>query len=145
VAFGGTLHGHLPDLPDLIEHGVPIEGSQTIHRVSAEPGSRLAAVTKSGPLACASHHHQGIDRLGDGLAVTGRTDDGLVEAIERIVPDQEDVNAPWMLGVQWHPEETAGRDPAQQAMFDGLTLLARVRGARAKPGQLEGADRRRSA
>src|SRR5919106_42590 len=54
VAFGGTLHGHLPDLPDLIEHGVPIEGSQTIHQVSPEAGSRLAAMTKSGPLACTS-------------------------------------------------------------------------------------------
>lgn len=141
VAFGGTLHGHLPDLPDLIEHGVPIEGSQTIHHVTPEPGSRLAAVTKSGPLACASHHHQGIDRLGDGLAVTGRTDDGLVEAIERIVPDQEDPNAPWMLGVQWHPEETAASDPAQQTLFDALALAARLRGSRAKPGQAEGRSR----
>jgi putative glutamine amidotransferase len=141
VAYGGTLHGHLPDLPDLLEHGVPIEGSQTIHEVTPERGSRLAAVTKSGPLACASHHHQGIDRLGDGLAVTGRTDDGLIEAIERIVPDQEDVNAPWILGVQWHPEETAARDPAQQSLFDALALVARLRGARAKPGQTEGRTR----
>lgn len=141
VAFGGTLHGHLPDHPDLLEHGVPIEGSQTIHEVTPEPGSRLAAVTKAGPLACASHHHQGIDRLGNGLAVTGRTDDGLIEAIERIVPDQEDVNAPWMLGVQWHPEETAERDPAQQALFDALALLARFRGSRAKPGEPGGRGR----
>jgi putative glutamine amidotransferase len=141
VAFGGTLHGHLPDHPDLLEHGVPIEGSQTIHEVTPEPGSRLAAVTKAGPLACASHHHQGIDRLGNGLAVTGRTDDGLIEAIERIVPDQEDVNAPWMLGVQWHPEETAERDPAQQALFDALALLATHHGARSEAGQIEGRTR----
>jgi putative glutamine amidotransferase len=141
VAFGGTLHGHLPDLPDLLEHGVPIEGSQTIHEVRVEPGSRLAAVTKSGPLAAASHHHQGIDRLGEGLEVTGRTEDGLVEAIERIVPDPEDPNATWMLGVQWHPEETAERDPAQQALFDALALLGRLRGSRAKPGEVEGRSR----
>jgi putative glutamine amidotransferase len=120
VACGGTLHEHLPDVPGLIEHGVPIEGSQTIHEVRAEPGSRLAAVTKAGPLACASHHHQAIDRLGEGLAVTGRTEDGLVEAIERVVLDPEDTTAAWMLGVQWHPEETAERDPAQQALFDAL-------------------------
>lgn len=141
VAFGGSLHGHLPDLPGLLEHGVPIEGSQTIHAVAPEPGSRLAAVTKSGPLACASHHHQGIDRLGEGLAVTGRTDDGLIEAIERIVPDHEDPNATWMVGVQWHPEETAAHDPAQQSLFDALALLARLRGSRAEEGQAEGRTR----
>jgi putative glutamine amidotransferase len=141
VAFGGTLHQHLPDIAGLIEHGVPIEGTQTIHDVSVEPGSRLAAVTKSGPLASASHHHQGVDRIGEGLTVTGRSEDGLVEAIERIVPDQQDERAPWMLGVQWHPEETAESDPAQQSFFDALALLGRLRGSRAKPGQAEGRTR----
>ena len=141
VAFGGTLHQHLPDHAGLIEHGVPLEGTQTIHEVSVEPGSRLAAVTKSGPLACASHHHQGVDRIGDGLTVTGRSGDGLVEAIERIVPDQQDERATWMLGVQWHPEETSEHDPAQQSLFEALSLLGRLRGASAKPGQVEGKTR----
>jgi putative glutamine amidotransferase len=141
VAFGGILHQHLSDVPDLIQHGVPVEGALTIHEVAATPGSRLAAVTKSGPLAAASHHHQGIDRLGDGLAATGRTEDGLVEAIERIVPDQQDPRATWMVGVQWHPEETADHDPAQQSLFDALSLLARLRGSRAKPGAREGRSR----
>ena len=141
VAFGGTLHEHLPDLPDLIQHGVPLEGTLTIHDVTPKAGSRLAAVTKAGSLAAASHHHQGIDRLGDGLEATGRTEDGLIEAIELIVPDQQDTLATWMVGVQWHPEETAERDPAQQSLFDALSLLARVRGARAKPGEREGRSR----
>ena len=141
VAFGGTLLQHLPDVPNLIQHGIPAEGTLTIHDVEAKPGSRLAAVTKSGPLAAASHHHQGIDRLGKGLAATGRTEDGLVEAIERIVPDQQDPRATWMLGVQWHPEETAEHDPVQQSLFDALALLARLRGARAKPDRAEGRTR----
>jgi putative glutamine amidotransferase len=141
VAFGGTLHGHLPDVAGLQVHGVPLDQTQTIHDVIVEPGSRLAAVTKSSRLACLSHHHQGIDRIGDGLAVTARTDDGLVEAIERIVPDQEDPKAPWMLGVQWHPEETAHDDAAQQSLFDALALLARLRGSRAKPGEADGRSR----
>jgi GrpB-like predicted nucleotidyltransferase (UPF0157 family) len=141
VAFGGTLHAHLPDEPGLIEHGVPVAGTQTIHQVLPEPGSRLAAVTKAGPLASASHHHQAVDRLGQGLTVTGRSEDGLVEAIERIVPDQQDERATWMLGVQWHPEETAEHDPAQQSLFDALSLLGRLRGASAKAGQIEGKTR----
>jgi putative glutamine amidotransferase len=134
VAFGGTLHPHLPDVPGLIQHGVPVEGTLTIHDVTPTPGSRLAAVTKSGSLAAASHHHQGIDRLGEGLDATGRTEDGLIEAIERTVPDQQDERATWMIGVQWHPEETAQRDPAQQSLFDGLTALSgRRRGSAAMP------------
>ena len=135
VAYGGTLLGHLPDLPDLLVHGVPVEGTQTIHPVAVEPGSRLSAETKSGSLDAVSHHHQAIDRLGEGLAVTGRTGDGVIEAIERIVPDQ-DPHAPWMLGVQWHPEESAERDPAQQSLFDGLTRLAANRGSRKEPTAL---------
>jgi putative glutamine amidotransferase len=141
VAFGGSLHQHLPDLPGLREHGVPLEGTQTIHDVVPTPGSRLSACTKTGPLGCASHHHQGIDRVGEGLAVTGRSQDGLVEAIERIVPDQQDERSAWMLGVQWHPEETASHDPVQQSLFDALALLARLRGSRAKRSAAEGRSR----
>jgi putative glutamine amidotransferase len=141
VAFGGTLHQHLPGVPGLIQHGVPVEGTLTIHEVTPTAGSRLAAVTKAGSLAAASHHHQGIDRLAEGLVATGRTEDGLIEAIERVVPDQQDPRATWMVGVQWHPEETAEHDPAQQSLFDALFLLARVRGARAQLGQREGRSR----
>jgi putative glutamine amidotransferase len=137
VAFGGSLHQHLPDVPGLIQHGVPVEGTLTIHDVDPAAGSRLAAVTKSGSLAAASHHHQGIDRLGDGLAATGRTEDGLIEAIERIVPDQQDPRATWMVGLQWHPEETAEHDPAQQSLFDALFLLAQLRRSRAKSSESE--------
>ena len=134
VAFGGTLHQHLPDHAGLIEHGVPLEGTQTIHEVAVEPGSRLAAVTKSGPLASASHHHQGVDRIGAGLRASGWSEDGLVEAIE-LEPDGDPADRPheagWMLGVQWHPEDTAGRDPAQQALFSELVNLAHLRGTHA--------------
>jgi gamma-glutamyl-gamma-aminobutyrate hydrolase PuuD len=44
------------------------------------------------------HHHQAVDRLGDGLVVTGRAGDGTVEAVERDGPG-------FVLGVQWHPEQ----------------------------------------
>jgi putative glutamine amidotransferase len=136
VAFGGTLHQHLPAVGGLIEHGVPLEGTETIHDVDPVPRTRLSATTKSGTLACSSHHHQGVDRVGDVLMVTGRSSDGLVEAIELEVEDMEDPLAPWMLGVQWHPEETAADDPAQQSLFDALTVVAKWHGDR--PG---GSDR----
>jgi putative glutamine amidotransferase len=131
VAFGGTLHPHLPDLPGMVQHGVPVLDTQTLHDIRVEHASRLFATTKDSTLAASSHHHQGVDRVGGGLLVSGRTSDGLVEAIER----DHDLDADWdrwMVGVQWHPEDTANDDPAQQALFDGLSLLARVRGSKAE-------------
>jgi putative glutamine amidotransferase len=146
VAFGGTLQQHLPDLPGLLEHGVPLEGSETVHEVTPVRGSLLSAATKSGPLTCSSHHHQGVDRVGDGLRIAGTSSDGLVEAIELPVPDLDTTNVSeaeitWMLGVQWHPEETAETDPAQQSLFDALALLAKGRGSRARPGHSSGRSR----
>jgi putative glutamine amidotransferase len=126
VAFGGTLHQHLPGMPGLIEHGVPLEDSQTMHDVLPVPRTFLSAVTKSGPLVCTSHHHQGIDAVGERLMAVGHSSDGLVEAIQLSVPDPDLVTSAssWMLGVQWHPEETAAEDPAQQALFETLSGLA---------------------
>jgi putative glutamine amidotransferase len=142
VAYGGTLHQHLPAMPGVLEHGVPLEGTETRHAVTPEPTSYVAAVTKSGDLICSSHHHQGVDRVGDRLRVAGRSPDGLVEAIELDVgPTDDPTIEPWVVGVQWHPEETANEDPAQQSLFDALVLLARLRGSRAKPGETEGRGR----
>jgi putative glutamine amidotransferase len=122
TAFGGSLHPHLPDLEGTIEHGVPVADTRTLHEVRTAPGSRLRTVTGGDVLSCSSHHHQGVDRLGDGLLATGWSSDGLVEAVER------DPGGPgrdtWMVGVQWHPEDTATADPSQQALFDGFVLAA---------------------
>ncbi|MGZ5296883.1 MAG: gamma-glutamyl-gamma-aminobutyrate hydrolase family protein, partial [Actinomycetota bacterium] len=87
VAFGGTLHQHLPGMPGMLEHGVPIADTISTHDVKAAPGSRLLATTGADVLSCSSHHHQGVDRVGEGLAATGWSADGLVEALERIVDD----------------------------------------------------------
>lgn len=141
VAFGGTLHQHLPDMRGLLEHGVPVADTISTHGVTPTPWSRLSATTKSGPLTCSSHHHQGVDRLGDGIVATGHSPDGLVEAIELGANDPDGLEATWMVGVQWHPEDTAAKDPVQQSLFDALTLLARLRGSRAEAGEQRGRSR----
>ncbi len=117
VALGGTLIQHVPDLGGTTEHGVPGGGGTVMHDVKAEPGCLLAEVTGAEVLATSSHHHQAIDTLGKGLHVTARADDGIVEAVEHDGPG-------WTLAVQWHPEDSAGADPAQQALFDGLAGAA---------------------
>src|SRR5436305_1598714 len=68
------------------------------HDVRLEPGSLAARAAGEELHSTKSHHHQGIDRLGDGLRITGwATIDELPEAIE--APDRR-----FGLGVQWHPE-----------------------------------------
>jgi putative glutamine amidotransferase len=126
VAFGGTLHQHLPDVPELIEHRGETYGVGTVHEVAVTPQSRLGAAVAASNVRCPSHHHQGIDRLGEGLEPVARSADGLVEAIER--------KQGWMVGVQWHPEEAAAEDEANQSLFDALAELAADR-ARAASGK----------
>lgn len=95
VALGGTLDQHL-DAPAHLHTW----GAFSDHDVVLEHGSLAARATGSKRLSVKSHHHQGVDRLGDGLKVTGRSvPDELVEAIE--LPDRE----AYALGVLWHPEE----------------------------------------
>jgi len=117
VAFGGTLIQHLPDHDAYLPHGTPSGRDHLAHDVKAAPGCRLAEAAGAEVLTCSTHHHQGVDRLGEGLAPTGWSEDGLMEAIER--------DGRWMLGVQWHPEDTASEDPKQQALFDALVGKAR--------------------
>jgi putative glutamine amidotransferase len=99
VARGGTLHQHLPDVVGHEEHRRVLgsfDGAD--HDVRLEPGSLAARAAGEELHAVKSHHHQGVDRLGAGLTVTGwATLDELPEALEA------DGNR-FALGVQWHPE-----------------------------------------
>jgi putative glutamine amidotransferase len=112
VALGGTLDQHVPDREGLLPHGDPQEDAPATHAVRLEPGSQLAKAMGREEVECSSHHHQGLARLGEGLAPVGWSGDGLIEGVE-----MEDR---WVLGVQWHPEITAASDPAQQGLFDAL-------------------------
>jgi putative glutamine amidotransferase len=99
VACGGTLLQHLPDRYGHHEHRrSPGTFDDADHDVRLDEGSLAAAAAGEAVHGTKSHHHQGVDRLGDGLVVTGwSVMDELPEAIER--PDRR-----FALGVQWHPE-----------------------------------------
>jgi putative glutamine amidotransferase len=115
VALGGSLYQHIPDDPGTEPHGRPGEpNGGRLHDVTIDAGSRLAAVMEATTVAASCHHHQAIDKVGDGLHVVARAADGIVEALELDHPEQ------WLLAVQWHPEDTAGTDQAQQHLFDAL-------------------------
>lgn len=117
VARGGTLMQHMSDA--FPGHGKPgVEGGQNLHAVLVEADSRVGRAIGARTATCSCHHHQAVDRIGEGLRGTARTADGIVEAIEL------DGSA-WVAGIQWHPEDTAASDPAQQGLFDSFVLAAR--------------------
>ncbi len=71
-----------------------------MHDIKIKEGSLLSRLAGSNEAIANSSHHQAIDRLGEGLVVTARADDGIIEAVEW----QESGGKPFFLGIQWHPE-----------------------------------------
>lgn len=122
VARGGSLHQHLPDLDGAVEHAAA-PGSYGRHHVRVEPGSRVGrALGGAADVLVPTHHHQGVDRPGAGLRPSAWADDGTVEALE-------DPAAPFLLGIQWHPEQ--GED---MSLFEALVRAAADRMAGAGRG-----------
>jgi putative glutamine amidotransferase len=106
VAYGGTLIQHLPERFGHHEH-CRVAGSfdDADHEVHLVAGSLAARVVGECSHATKSHHHQGVERVGDGLVVSGTSAlDGLPEAIEL---GGEEHAEHFVLGVQWHPEADA--------------------------------------
>jgi putative glutamine amidotransferase len=121
VAMRGSLDQHITDREGLVGHGNPGVRSQ-MHEVRMEPGTWVAKATGVDLVEVASSHHQAVARIGEGLVVSGRAPDGIVEAMEH--PEGS-----WVVAVQWHPERTADSDPAQQGLFEALVEQAATPGA----------------
>lgn len=113
VALGGTLIQHLPDVVGSDRYNI---GGDKFNQVAVEvePGSELSDLVGAG-VAGKVHHHQAIDRLGDGLSVSARAEDGIIQAIELD-------SVPFGVAVQWHPEES--QDDLR--LFAGLVEAARA-------------------
>jgi putative glutamine amidotransferase len=109
AAYGGRLHQHLPEAAGHEQHGA-WGGSWSSHDVELSPGS-LAHRLAGASVSVNSGHHQGVADAGR-LTVSGRTPDGLPEALE-------DRSRAFVLGVQWHPEMVG-----TTALFDGLVVAA---------------------
>jgi putative glutamine amidotransferase len=99
VACGGTLHQHIPDLVGHEAHsGTP--GGFGVHKVRVTNGRTLDGILPGAEyFEVPTHHHQAVDRVGDGLSAVGWADDGIIEAIEGT--SEQD----FLVGVQWHPEQ----------------------------------------
>lgn len=115
VALGGTLVQHLPEHYGHHEHRRAIgsfDGAD--HEVLLSAGTLAARAAGELRHATKSHHHQGVERLGEGLVVSGvSTIDELPEAIElEGGPGEGGPSKHFVLGVQWHPEA----DPASRVI-----------------------------
>jgi len=116
VAYGGTLHQEVHNVPGFLMHRedkqAPIESQYApVHEVRFTPGGMLARITGRNAATVNSVHSQGIDRIGEGLVVEGKAPDGLIEAVT--VAD-----APgFVLGVQWHPEWRVLENEVSMAIF----------------------------
>lgn len=114
VARGGTLLQHLPDVVGDTRYNAG-EGRFTVNHVHVDEQSALGELLGREQLPVKSYHHQALDELGDGLRVTARSEDGIVQAVQL-------EGVPFGLAVQWHPEE----DAAEEAhLFEGLVAAAR--------------------
>jgi len=112
VARGGDLVQHLPDEVGNDTHK-EVPGEFSLHPVEVQAGTRLAELIGARS-DVASHHHQALGRVGEGLTGSAWAQDGTLEAVE-------DSSRRFAVGVQWHPE--AGED---QALFEGLVREARA-------------------
>jgi putative glutamine amidotransferase len=123
VALGGTLTQHLPEHLGHQEHRRVLgsfDGSD--HDVDVADGTLAMRVIGSARHGTKSHHHQGIDRVGDGLRISATSPfDGVIEAVE--LPQRA-----FVLGVQWHPEADA-MSPVLGGLVEAASAQAHARKA----------------
>jgi len=120
VALGGSLWQDLrAELGTAIAHVQAAPRSTPTHAVAVRGArGRLAALLGAAELRVNSFHHQALRRLGRGLEVVAVAPDDVVEAAE--LPDAGTLVA----GVQWHPEDLVGHDPAARRLFRALVVAA---------------------
>ncbi|CAN5891430.1 gamma-glutamyl-gamma-aminobutyrate hydrolase family protein [soil metagenome] len=121
VAQGGTLIQEVT-APGTVHEPLAGDADELLgrrHRVDLAPGGVLADWYGTTRLDVNTLHHQGVDRLGDGLVTEAVAEDGLVEALR--------VDDGWFaLGVQWHPERLPG---ARRPLFAGFVSALADRGS----------------
>ncbi len=130
VALGGSLWQDLPsDKPAGLPHSQPDGRTDRTHVVDVTPGSRLEQALGATRIKVNTFHHQSIRELAPGLLVTARAPDGEIEGVE------SPHGAPWLLAVQWHPEEFHAQNAApDHGLFAALVRVSAARRGETKLG-----------
>src|SRR5215472_14078394 len=126
VAFGGTLHQRLHEIPGHLDHrddeSQPLDVQYgPAHEVTLEPGGLLRSLAGTDRLRVNSLHSQGVEQLAPGLAIEARAPDGVVEAFR--VPDARR----FAVAVQWHPEWQVMDNSFSRALFAAFGAASRDR------------------
>ena len=109
VHLGGTLHQDIKDQQQLC-HQEAARKAKPVHDVLIAEGTHLHSILELDRLNVNSLHHQAVDRLGDGLIISAKSEDSFAEAIELI-------GHPFCLAVQWHPEMLARKCAGHNAIL----------------------------
>jgi len=128
VSRGGTLSADLKR--DVRKIGSHRPGTAHLlrphHDVVVDPSSQIAKwMSRSGRIAVNSHHHQGVNEVGDRLRVTARSDDGLIEGVESADG--------LVVAIQWHPELLWPVDSSARSLLTGFVTSCLVARFRATP------------
>ncbi|MCK9817704.1 MAG: gamma-glutamyl-gamma-aminobutyrate hydrolase family protein [Candidatus Pseudomonas colombiensis] len=126
VAFGGSLHQKVHEVPGMLDHREADDPRVEVqyapaHPVTIQPGGVFERMGLSGEIQVNSIHSQGIDRLADGLRVEAVAPDGLIEAVS-----VENSQA-FAFGVQWHPEWQVLSNPPYLSIFQAFGDACRQR------------------
>lgn len=120
VAMGGSLYQDIPTMqPSDVRHRQTEQERHSVaHPVDVVAGSLLQKVFGGASrLNVNSIHHQAAKAIGDGLVVSARAEDGIVEGLEH-------PGLPFCLSVQWHPEDLK-QGESNQVLFDNLLEAAK--------------------
>lgn len=126
VAFGGSLHQALHQVPGLMDHREPQDAPLEVqygpaHALQVQPGGVLAGLGLGPEIKVNSIHGQGVERLAPGLRIEALAPDGLIEAFS------VEAAPSFALGVQWHPEWQVSDNPDYLAIFQAFGEACRKR------------------
>lgn len=127
VFLSGTLIQDVPaEIGARVVHSNDSEADlDTFHGIDIDAGSHISKMVGSQETMVNSSHHQAVLAPGNGLRITGRAPDGVIEAVEWTGDEN------WVVGVQWHPERMMESDPLGRALFGSFVKEAAMRKARA--------------
>ena len=121
AALGGTLYQDIAaQRPDSLFHPCYDRPADQVHAVRIESDTRLMQIEQMKEIKVNSRHHQGVWQVGEGLTISAKASDGLIEGLE--LPGH-----PFAVGVQWHPETLSSYAPEAQRLFNALKAAAEPR------------------
>lgn len=122
VLRGGTLYQDITTQHPSSPRHDHIDQPRTwrAHEIAINPASRLASILGAPRQMVNSLHHQAVNRIGDGIEITGWSEDGIAEALE--IPSH-----PFAIAVQYHPEEMVADDEPSRRLFAAFVQAAAAR------------------